>query len=169
MQWSTICKRILLLYCLRSLSHFPELCWTLGRPITCLGGGFLCILHVGHDRETSFTSFISSLLKDHKGPALVMGWSNLIGWASCFSDLLSVTVKVTCDVAEECCFVMICFAFDIVATACCYEWNFLSKGIGDIILKIESLFGLLQWWFWRKEWYIVFNYICLDCDVVVTK
>ena len=40
------------------------------------GGGVLYILQVGQDLETYFTSFISSLLLDHGGPALVMSWSN---------------------------------------------------------------------------------------------
>ena len=55
------------------LPQFPEMCWT----TTGLGGGFLYILHVGHNLETSFTSFIGSFLLDHNGPALVMRWSNL--------------------------------------------------------------------------------------------
>ena len=47
------------------------------KPTIGLGGGFLYILLVGHDTETSFTFLISSLLLEHMGPALVMSWSNL--------------------------------------------------------------------------------------------
>ena len=36
------------------------------------------------------------------------------------------------------------YGYCVVFTACCYEWNFLSKGIGNIILKIESHFSLLH-------------------------
>ena len=145
-------------------------------------GGFLYILHVGHDLGTCFTSLISSLLLDLKGPALVMSWSNFSshGWsnwqwsfrASCFSDLVSVTVKVTCDdVGEFFCDDLFdfCYGYCVVSTACCYEWNFLSKGIGNIILKIKSHFGFLHRRFWQKDWYVVFSYISLDCDVVVTN
>ena len=47
------------------------------KPTIGLGGGFLYILLVGHDTETSFTFLISSLLLKHMGPALAMSWSNL--------------------------------------------------------------------------------------------
>ena len=43
----------------------------------------------------------------------------------------------------------LCYGYCVVYTAC-YEWNFLSKGIGDIILKIGSHLGFLHRWFWQK-------------------
>ena len=46
----------------------------------------------------------------------MLGWANWLGSfrTSCFSDLVSVTVRVTCDVAAKCCFAMTCLAFVVV-------------------------------------------------------
>ena len=87
-------------------------------------GGFLCILHVGHDLEISFTSLISSLLLHHKEPALVMSWSNFssFGWtnwrcsfrAKCFSDFVSVTVKLVHVIAFRVLYLLLVFFTEVV-------------------------------------------------------
>ena len=53
-------------------------------------------------------------------------------------------------------------------TACFYEWDFFSESVG-IIAQKSNVISALFIDDLKNKWYAIFNYISLNCDMIVIK